>query len=129
MNLESFSAYCAAKPGATSSFPFDEEILVYKVYGKMFALTNVNQRPLAINLKCDPEWSHVLREACPAVQPGWHMNKQHWNTVTVDGSLPDAEIERMIDHSYELVVKGLKKADREQLERLARLLAKGGSLK
>jgi predicted DNA-binding protein (MmcQ/YjbR family) len=122
MNLESFRAYCAAKPGTTASFPFDEEILVFKVFGKIFALTNVNQAPPAFNLKCDPEWAHVLREAHAAVQPGWHMNKRHWNTVTVDGSIGEAELHAMIDHSYALVVKGLKRADREQLERLARLL-------
>jgi predicted DNA-binding protein (MmcQ/YjbR family) len=124
MNLASFRAYCAAKPGTTASFPFDEEILVFKVFGKIFALTNVNQAPLAINLKCDPEWAHVLREAHAAVQPGWHMNKRHWNTVTVDGSMAEAELHAMIDHSYALVVKGLKRADREQLEQLARRLGK-----
>jgi predicted DNA-binding protein (MmcQ/YjbR family) len=122
MNLDTFKAYCAAKPGVTSSFPFDQETLVFKVCGKMFALTNVKEPVLSFNLKCDPEWAHVLRETYPAVKPGWHMNKQHWNTVTVDGSIPEAELLQLIDHSYDLVVKGLKKADREQLERLARLL-------
>lgn len=122
MNLETLTAYCAAKPGATSSFPFTEELLVFKVCGKVFALTNVNQAPPAINLKCDPEWAHVLRETHAAVQPGWHMNKRHWNTVTVDGSIDEAEIHAMIDHSYALVVKGLKRADREQLDKLTRFL-------
>ena len=89
----------------------------------IFALTNVGQRPLAVNLKCDPERAHGLREAYPAVQPGWHMNKRHWNTVTVDGSLPEGLFEAMVDHSYELVVKGLRRDDREKLERLGRMKA------
>ncbi|MNS53819.1 hypothetical protein D3C72_865880 [compost metagenome] len=121
MTHDSFHAYCAAKPGTTSSFPFSEGILVFKVCGKMFALAWLNQEPMGVNLKCDPEWSHVLRETYDAVKPGYHMNKQHWNTVTVDGSIPEAELFAMIDHSYDLVVKGLKKADREQLAKWTRL--------
>lgn len=121
MTHDSFAAYCAAKPGTTSSFPFGPETLVFKVCGKMYALTNIQQQPLGFNLKCDPGWSHVLRETYAAVQPGWHMNKQHWNTVTADGSIPEAELLAMIDHSYDLVVKGLKKADREQLAKWTRL--------
>jgi predicted DNA-binding protein (MmcQ/YjbR family) len=122
MNLETLTAYCAAKPGATSSFPFNEEALVFKVCGKMFALTNVKGTPLTITLKCEPERSHALREAYEAVKPGYHMNKEHWNTVTVDGSVPEEAVLSMIDHSYGLIVKSLKRADREQLEQLTRLL-------
>lgn len=122
MTLETFTAYCAAKPGATSGFPFNEEALVFKVCGKMFALTNVVETPLTLTLKCDPEWSHVLREAHAAVKPGYHMSKQHWNTITVDGSIPEDMLFSMVDHSYGLIVKGLRRADREQLEKLTRLL-------
>ena len=114
MNFEAMTAYCQAKPGATASYPFDEETLVFKVYGRMFALTNVN-RPASVTLKCDPEWSHVLRETYAAIRPGYHMNKQHWNTLTLDGTLPEAEVRQLIDHSYDLVVRALKKADRERL--------------
>jgi predicted DNA-binding protein (MmcQ/YjbR family) len=120
MTFDDLQSLCASMPGATASFPFGEEILVFKVGGKMFALMNVSNRPPAVNLKCDPEWSFVLRETYKAVQPGWHMNKQHWNTVTLDGTVEDAAIAHMVDHSYGLVVKGLKKADRALIEKLAR---------
>ena len=84
--------------------------------GKMFALTSLEKLPLSINLKCDPERALALRETYAAVQPGYHMSKKHWNTVVLDGSIPDQEVRELIDHSYELVVKGLKKADRAKLE-------------
>jgi predicted DNA-binding protein (MmcQ/YjbR family) len=120
MTFDQLQSLCAGMPGATASFPFGEEILVFKVGGKMFALMNVNERPPAVNLKCDPEWSHVLRSTYAAVQPGWHMNKQHWNTVTLDGTVSDEAVAQMVDHSYGLVVKGLRKGDRELVEKLAR---------
>ncbi len=110
--------YCGSKPGAVEDFPFDAETLVFKVMGKLFALMGLDipdDQPQTINLKCDPAWAEVLRQTYPAVQPGYHMNKRHWNTVTCDGTIPDSEIYEMIDQSYALVVKGLKKVDREKL--------------
>ncbi len=115
MTFEAFCTYCMQKKGVEETFPFDETTLVYKVMGKMFAATGLETRPLSINLKCDPERAIELREAYEAVQPGYHMNKKHWNTVVCDGSIPASEIRAFIDHSYDLVVKGLKKADRERL--------------
>jgi predicted DNA-binding protein (MmcQ/YjbR family) len=113
-------AYCASKPGTVEDYPFDAETLVFKVKGKMFALMPAeHDRTEAprINLKCEPMLAEMLRNIYDAVQPGYHMNKRHWNTVLVDGSIPLDEIYTMIDHSYDLVVRGLTKADREALER------------
>lgn len=105
--------YCLAKPEAAEDFPFDEYAAVYKVAGKMFALVGINEP--RITLKCDPDHAEVLREMYAAVQPGYYMNKRHWNTITLDGTVPDNELLAMIDESYRLVVKGLPKADRERL--------------
>jgi len=116
VNLETIRAYCLKKPGKiTEGFPFGEDVLVFKLNGKIFLLVLVDEQPLALNLKCDPEQAIEWREQYEAVQPGYHMNKKHWNTVTLDGSIPRQEVLRMIDHSYEQVVKGLKKSDREKL--------------
>jgi predicted DNA-binding protein (MmcQ/YjbR family) len=128
-------AYCAEKAGATESYPFDEATLVFKVMGKMFALmpfgpyeANDHDGPPRINLKCEPALAEVLRNTYDAVQPGYHMDKRHWNTVIVDGSIPADEIYEMIDHSYDLVVGSLKKADRELLgARLGQAQAKAKS--
>lgn len=106
-DIESFRSYCLAKKGVTEELPFGDDTLVYKVLGKMFALTGLNSEEFSINLKCDPELALQLREKYPAVQPGYHMNKQHWNTVLVDGSIPLKELKAMIDTSYALVVSGL----------------------
>lgn len=114
-SLSSLRAYCCSKPAAHETFPFDEETLVVKVMGKMFALTSINSPELSVTLKCDPDWAMILRDHYRAVTPGYHMNKRHWNTVNIDGSIPNDEIMEMIDHSYRLVVKGLKKSDREKL--------------
>jgi predicted DNA-binding protein (MmcQ/YjbR family) len=102
MDTESLRDYCITKNSATESFPFDEETLVFKVAGKIFALVSL-EGELTINLKCDPCFALELRERYPAVTPGYHMNKKHWNTVAVDGSISDKEIFSWIDHSYELV--------------------------
>jgi predicted DNA-binding protein (MmcQ/YjbR family) len=118
MNIESFRAYCLKKSGVTEEFPFDENTLVFKVVGKMFALTDLVDLPFTINLKCDPEKAVELREKYDSVQPGYHMNKKHWNTVTIDNSIPELELLEMVDHSYDLVVKGLKKSDHERLNKL-----------
>ena len=118
MNIESFRKYCLKKRGVTEEFPFDENTLVFKVMGKMFALTDLVDLPFTINLKCDPEKAVELREKYDAVQPGYHMNKKHWNTITVDNSIPENELLEMVDYSYNLVVEGLKKSDREKLKKM-----------
>ncbi len=117
MNIETFRVYCLGKKGVTEEFPFDENTLVMKVMGKMFAAVDVNDFE-SINLKADPEKAVEWREQYPAVQPGYHMNKKHWNTVLMDGSLPDKLIREWIDHSYNLVVDGLPKAVKMQWEKL-----------
>jgi predicted DNA-binding protein (MmcQ/YjbR family) len=117
IDLKALRKYCASKPGALEDYPFGEDTLVFKVMGKMFALMPLEQRdePPTVSLKCDPALAEILRNIYDAVQPGYHLNKKHWNTVTVDGSIPDDEIYDMIEQSYELVVKSLKKEEREQL--------------
>ena len=112
MELEELRAYLLAKPGAEETYPFDPVTLVAKVGGKLFALFSVDEAPLRLNLKCLPEQAEVLRELYPAVRPGYHMNKRHWNTVILDGSLPDEDICGMIDESYRLVVEKLPRARR-----------------
>lgn len=119
MNIEEFREYCIQKPEVTEEFPFDEETLVFKVMGKMFALTNlVGDWNLA--LKCDPEWAIELREQFPAIRPGYHMNKVHWNTVAMDGSLSQKLILELIDHSYQLVVAKLPGKLKNELDQLKR---------
>jgi len=116
MNIEEIREYCLSKPGVTEEFPFDEDTLVFKVGGKMFLLTDL-QDPAWINIKCDPELAVERRERYPEeVVPGWHMNKKHWNTVVTDGSIPDDELRQWIDESYELVVAGLPKRERGKLD-------------
>ena len=107
MNIEELREYCIQKPGVTEEFPFDETTLVFKVMGKMFALTNL-EGDWNLALKCDPERAIKLREQYPAIQPGYHMSKIHWNTMMMDGSLSQKLILEMIDHSYQLVVDKLK---------------------
>ena len=102
MDIESLREYCISKKGATESFPFGDDTLVFKTDGKIFALVNLDG-DLSINLKCEPSFAIELRERHPSVTPGYHMNKKHWNTVNLDGSVPDKEIFSWIDHSYELV--------------------------
>lgn len=99
--------YCLGKPGAVEDYPFGPDVAVMKVAGKMFALIGISDRPLSINLKCDPFLAMDLRERYEAVEPGYHMNKVHWNTVTLDGTIPRHEVLAMIDHSYDLVVRAL----------------------
>jgi predicted DNA-binding protein (MmcQ/YjbR family) len=112
MDFEALRAYLAAKPGAVEEFPFDPVTLVFKVGGKMFALVATSDQPLRITLKCDPPKAELLRELYPAVLPGYYMNKRHWNTVVLDGSVADEELRTMIDESYGLVVQGLPRARR-----------------
>ena len=104
MDIVALRNYCLDKQGAMECFPFDEETLVFKVDEKIFALTSLDGE-LSINLKCDPAFAIELREKYSAVTPGYHMNKKHWNTVIIDGTIPDNEIFSWIDHSYSLVKK------------------------
>ena len=118
MNIEEFHAYCLSKKGVEETFPFDEVTLVFKVMGKMFALTGLNSEEFTVNLKCDPERAIELREEYEAVRPGYHMSKKHWNTVHFESDLEDDFLRELIDHSYDLVVKKLKKADQAFLKNL-----------
>jgi len=111
-------AILQAKPGAEAGYPFDETARVYKVGGKMFALVAEEADPLRLNLKCDPQDALALRRQHAAILPGYHMNKRHWNTLVLDGSLPDSLVRELIDHSYELVVAGLPKTMREEVGRM-----------
>lgn len=112
MDLEEAIARFLSKPGATEETPFGPNTLVYKVGGKMFALAAPDAVPPSINLKCDPERAVELRDTYPAITPGYHMNKRHWNTLTLDGSLPPELVAECIDHSFELVVSSLPRAAR-----------------
>lgn len=114
MNIENYRAYCMAKKGVTEEFPFGENTLVYKVMGKLFALTDVELFE-SVNLKVDPEKGVQLREEYPSVLPGYHMNKKHWITVLIDGSIPDKLLKQWIDDSYQLVVSGLTKKQQAEL--------------
>jgi predicted DNA-binding protein (MmcQ/YjbR family) len=115
MNIEIVREYCLSKKGVTENFPFDEVTLVFKLMGKIFLLTNLDGEP-TINVKCDPEKAIELREMYPSVIPGYHMNKKHWNTVKLDGSLSETLIKSMIDHSYDLIFKSLPKKLQEITE-------------
>lgn len=115
MDIEEFRVYCLGKGGVTEEFPFDANTLVYKVAGKMFALTDLENFE-SVNLKCDPERAIELREQYSQVLPGYHMNKKHWNTVVVDGMLPDFLIKEWIDDSYALVVASLPVKIRKELD-------------
>ena len=116
MNLETIREYCVRKKGVTEDFPFDEETLVFRVAGRIFMLVNTSYAEF-INLKADPEKAIEWRERYEGVRPGYHMNKKHWNSVYLDGSVPDKEILAMIDHSYDLIVLGLSKKDKEKLQK------------
>lgn len=117
MDNETLKTYALGKKASTHDFPFDEETLVLRVKNKIFALIPLNASPQRVNLKCDPAWADILRQTYSAVTPGWHMNKQHWNTVLFDDTIPDDEILEMVDHAYAQVVKGLPKKDREALQK------------
>jgi predicted DNA-binding protein (MmcQ/YjbR family) len=115
VDLEEFREYCLNKPHVVEGTPFGEDVLVFKVSGKMFALAALDEIPATANLKCDPDLALELRDRYEQVQPGYHMNKKHWNTVLIDNGIPDSELRKMIDHSYELVVRNLPKAKRAKL--------------
>ena len=116
MNIEAIREFCLKKPEVTEGFPFGEETLVFKVAGKIFLLASLDEIPLRINLKCDPEKAVELREEYDSVLPGYHMNKTHWNTVIVDGSFSKRELLDWIDNSYLLVLNGLKKRIKKKLK-------------
>src|SRR5260370_40850051 len=117
MDLEEFREYCLSKPQSSESTPFGDDVLVFKVGGKMFALASLNEVPATANLKCDPDLALDLRDRYEQVRPGYHMNKKHWNTVEIEEGIPDAELRKMVDHSYDLVVKRLPKSKVQRLRR------------
>ena len=116
MNKPELVAHCMAKPGVQEDYPFGPDTQVFKVIGKVFALTDAGNHAETVNLKCDPEHAILLRQTYPKdVLPGYHMNKRHWNTVTLAGAVPDDLLLELIDESYDLVVASLKKSERDQL--------------
>ena len=117
MKLQSIIDYCSAKPGAVKEFPFDDTTLVIKAGRKMFALIKLSE-PYRINLKCDPLYALELRKQYHAVSAGYHMNKKHWNTVSFDGDVSESLLQEWIGDSYQLVVNGMTKKEREKLENL-----------
>ncbi len=121
MHIEQFRDYCIAKKGVTEHFPFDKVTLVFKVMNKMFALSGLDKWERgeeSVNLKCDPEWSQELRAEYISINPGWHMNKKHWNTVTLNKDVSDSFIFELINHSYDVVVKSLPKKVQLELQNL-----------
>ena len=119
-NLPALTEYCLAKPGTTASYPFGEGTLVFKVLDKMFALIGEDQAPLRMNLKCDPEDAQALRVQYQAIIPGYHMNKTHWLSLIMDGTLPDELVCELIDHSYDLVVAKMSAAKQRKLRALGK---------
>jgi len=116
MKADAIREYCLKKKGRiTEGFPFGEGVLVFKVNAKVFLLLLLDTHPLTMNLKCDPGLAIDLRERYESVRPGYHMNKTHWNTIVLDGTIPQQEIRQMIDHSYEQIVLGMKKSERQKL--------------
>lgn len=117
MNIEEFRDFCLSMKGVTEGMPFGEGVLVFKVMDKMFALTDIDTFE-SINLKCDPQTAVELREKYNAVKPGYHMNKQHWNTIMINGELNDEQLKHWIKHSYDLIVEKLPKKIKTEWENL-----------
>jgi len=115
MNIEEIHEYCLNKSGVTDSMPFGDTVVVYKVCGKIFLLMSLNDSPLQFNVKCDPSKVITLREQYSCVIPGYHMNKKHWNTITIDGSVNNKLLIEWIDHSYEIIIARLSKTERMKL--------------
>ncbi len=115
MDSEELRAYCMMKPGTSEGFPFGDDVLVVKVGSKIFAILAEKDGVPKISLKCDPVLALQLREEFDSVQPGYHLNKQHWNTVRGDGTVPGDRLRQMIDHSYDLVFKSLKRSERDAI--------------
>ena len=121
MNLETYYEYCLSKKGVTEHFPFDDDTLVFKVGGKMFALSSLQQWEKGeptVNLKCDPERAVELRADYQEIQPGFHMSKIHWNTIAVNKGVSDVMIKQLVDHSYELVFKSLTRKLQNEIQEL-----------
>ncbi|REH45822.1 putative DNA-binding protein (MmcQ/YjbR family) [Tenacibaculum gallaicum] len=121
MNIEEFRNYCITKKGVTEHFPFDDNVLVFKVMDKMFALSGLDsweQHEPKVNLKCEPERALELRAEYESINPGFHMSKKHWNTVTLNNDVSDTFVFELIDRSCELIVKGLTKKLQEELKSL-----------
>ncbi len=118
MNIEELRAYCISKKAVEECLPFGPETLVFKVMGKVFLLTGLDSSPLQFNVKCNPEKAIELREKYPCVQPGYHMNKKHWNTIIVDGSVSKKQLHEWITDSYNLVITGLPKTQQKNLKEL-----------
>ena len=116
MDYHAAKTYLSSRPEGLEDYPFGPDTAVFKVKGKVYALLMEKGGDARVNLKCDPDEAFALRDIFEAVIPGYHMNKKHWNTVILNGTIPKGEIERMIDQSYGLVVKGLKKTERQWLE-------------
>ncbi len=118
MNIEQLRSYCINKKGVEECLPFGPDTLVFKVMGKVFLLCGLENNPIAFNAKCDPERAIALREKYASVQPGYHMNKTHWNTISADGELSLKQLQELIDHSYDLVAASLSKAQKAELSNL-----------
>jgi len=116
MTPDALKALCLGLNGASETFPFDAETSVFKVGGKIFAISALDSDSLSVSLKCEPEIAVRLREAHPAITPGWHLNKRHWNTVRLDGSLPDPLVEELVEDSYDLIVPKLPRAQQLRLD-------------
>ena len=115
VNAAGLRRRCLAQAGAVEEFPFGAQTAVFKVHGKIFAISRLEGRPLEVSLKCEPELAEQLRASYPAIRPGYHLNKRHWNTVTLDGSVPDGTVEDMLEDSYDLVVAKLPAKARREL--------------
>jgi predicted DNA-binding protein (MmcQ/YjbR family) len=115
MDPAELRSWCLAQSGAIEDFPFTDEHSVFKVGGKMFAISALGRMPLVVSVKCEPELAVQLRDTYAAIRPGYHLNKRHWNTITIDGSLPDQLVRDLVQDSYDLVVSALPKRTREQL--------------
>mgnify|MGYP001159217448 CR=1 FL=1 len=115
MDIKALSSYCLSKKSSIEDYPFGNDVLVVKVSSKMFALINDNNNQLKISLKCDPFIADSLRQQYSSITPGYHLNKNHWNTILIDGTISEQELFEMIDHSYELVFKGLKKSEKDAI--------------
>ncbi len=115
MNAPELRDWCLGHGGAGEDFPFTPEHSVFKVRGKMFALSALDREPLEVSVKCEPELAVELRNSYPAIRPGYHLNKRHWNTITLDGSLPDQLVRDLIEDSYDLVVSALPKRAQKEL--------------
>jgi predicted DNA-binding protein (MmcQ/YjbR family) len=116
MTRDDVLAFCAGMPGAVEEYPFGDEVAVFKVGGKMFALVMLDGEPGSANLKCEPDLALELRARYPAVEPGYHANKRHWNSVHLDGSIEAVELQEMIEHSYALIVNRLPRAQRARIQ-------------